>query len=117
MLSAEKLKEISNEKQVNVEQMARHIARTGFNQKEAISAIKNWEKGLYKPKPAKEDLRRLASALSVEEKELSDWRSSCKYAPVSARKARLVSQLISGRTVQDAMDVLEIYTQKRSINN
>lgn len=113
MLSAEKLKEISDEKQMNVEQLARHLVRAGLDQKKAVSAIKNWKKGLYKPKPGKEDLRRLASALSVEEKELSDWHSSCKYAPISARKARLVSQLISGRAVQDAMDLLK-FTRKRA---
>ncbi len=113
MLSAEKLKEISSEKQVNVEQLARHIARTGLNQEKAVSAIKNWKRGLYKPKPEKEDMRRLATALSVEEKEISEWRSSCMYAPVSPRKARLVSELISGRSVQDAMDVLK-FTHKRA---
>jgi large subunit ribosomal protein L22 len=113
MLSAEKFKEISDERQMNVEQLARHLVRAGFNQEKAISALKNWKKGLYKPRPGKEDLRRLASALSVEENELSDWHSSCKYAPISARKARLVTQLINGRTVQDAMDVLK-FTRKRA---
>jgi len=113
MLSAEKLKEISKERQMNVEQLARHLVRAGLNQDKAISALKNWKKGLYKPNPGKEDLRRLASALSVEEAELSDWHSSYKYAPVSARKARLVTQLISGRSVQDAMDVLK-FTRKRA---
>ncbi|MBN2589136.1 MAG: 50S ribosomal protein L22 [Sedimentisphaerales bacterium] len=113
MLSAEKLKEICDEKQMNLEQLARHLVRAGLNQEKAISAIKNWKKGLYKPKPGKEDIRRLASALSVEENELSDWHSSYKYAPISARKARLVSQLINGRSVQDAMDLLK-FTRKRA---
>jgi large subunit ribosomal protein L22 len=113
MLSAEKLKEVSYEKQMNVEELARHLVRSGLDQAKAISAIKNWKKGLYKPKPRKEDLKRLASALSVEETELSDWHSSYMYAPISARKARLVSQLINGRSVQDAMDLLK-FTPKRA---
>ena len=44
---------------------------------------------------------------------MADWRSSYRFAPISARKARLVTQLIIGRSVQDAMDVLK-FTQKRA---
>ena len=113
MLSAEKLKEVSQEKQMDIEELSRHLVRAGLSQDKAVSAIRNWKKGLFKPQPEAEDIRRLASALSVEENELADWRSSCRYAPVSARKARLVTELISGRSVQDAMDVLK-FTRKRA---
>ncbi len=113
MLSAEKLKEISREKQVNVEELARHLVRAGLSQEKAVSAIRNWSKGLFKPLPSAEDIRRLASALSVEVNDLSDWHSTCRYAPVSPQKARLVTQLINGRSVQDAMDLLK-FTRKRS---
>jgi large subunit ribosomal protein L22 len=113
MLSAEKLKQFSRERQINTEQLARHLVRAGRDQKEAVAAVKNWQRGLFKPQPRVDDIRRLASALSVEENDLSDWRSSYRYAPVSARKARLVAQLIDGRSVQDAMDVLK-FTRKRA---
>ena len=113
MLSAEKLKEVSQERQMDIEELSRHLVRAGLSQDKAVSAIRNWKKGLFKPQPEAEDIRRLASALSVEENELADWRSSCRYAPVSARKARLVTELISGRSVQDAMDVLK-FTRKRA---
>ena len=113
MLSSDKLKEISRERQMNIEQLARHLVKAGFDQKQAVVAIKNWSRGLYKPQPSADDIQRLASALSVEENELADWRSSCRYAPISARKARLVTQLIAGRSVQDAMDLLK-FTRKRA---
>jgi large subunit ribosomal protein L22 len=113
MLSAQKLKDKSKLRQVNVEQMARQLVRAGFSQVKAVSAVKNWQRGLFKPKPGTEDVRRLASALSVEVNELSDWHSSCMYAPMSAQKARLVTQLINGRGVQDAMDILK-FTRKRA---
>ena len=86
MLSSEKLKEISRERQVNIEEMARHLVRAGLDQKKAVSAIRNWSRGLFKPKPTVDDIRRLATALSVEPNEISDWHSSCMYAPMSARK-------------------------------
>ncbi len=113
MLSAEKFRELSQERQIDVQQLAGHIARAGLSDEEASVAIANWQKGLFKPKPQTEDIRRLASALGVEENDLADWRSSCRYAPVSARKARLVTQLIVGRPVQDATDILK-FTRKRA---
>ena len=113
MLSAEKFRELSQGRQIDVHQLAGHIARAGLSDDEARVAIGNWQKGLFKPKPKAEDIRRLASALGVQENELADWRSSCRYAPVSARKARLVTQLIVGRSVQDAMDILK-FTSKRA---
>lgn len=113
MLSAEKFKELSKQRRIGAEQLAGHIARAGLTDEEAKVAIANWQKGLFKPKPRIEDVRRLASALGVEENDLADWRSSCRYAPVSAQKARLVTQLIVGRTVQDATDVLK-FTRKRA---
>ncbi|MHC5082333.1 MAG: 50S ribosomal protein L22 [Planctomycetota bacterium] len=44
---------------------------------------------------------------------MSEWVSSYRYAPMSASKARLVTQLIAGRDVQDALDLLT-FTNKRA---
>ena len=112
MLSATKLNEVYDNRRANVGQLASQIERGGLDQTKALSAIKNWKKGLMKPRPRKSDIQKLASALGVEENDISSWQSTYKYAPVSARKARLVSQLIVGRSVQDAMDILK-FTDKR----
>jgi large subunit ribosomal protein L22 len=113
MLSADKLRELCAERKVSVDELASHVARGGFSHKRAVAAVRNWKKGLFEPKPDIEDIRRLATALSVEVNDLAGWRSSYRYAPISPRKARLVSQLIQGRTVQDALDVLK-FTRKRA---
>ncbi len=113
MLSATKLKDVCDHRQRTAEELAGTIARGGFEEKQAVSAIRNWKKGLFKPLPQTEDVRRLAEALGVEIGELADWRSSCRYAPMSARKVRLVTQLIVGRSVQDAMNILK-FTRKRA---
>lgn len=42
-----------------------------------------------------------------------EFRASHRYAPVSARKARLVVDMVRGRPVNDALEVLEI-TNKRA---
>ena len=113
MLSANKLKELCQQRQMDVEQLAGQLVRGGLDRGKAMAAVKNWQKGLFKPIPCTEDVRRLAGALSVDVNDLVDWRSSYRFAPISARKARLVTQLIVGRRVQDAMDTLK-FTRKRA---
>jgi len=98
---------------MGVDVLAGHLARGGFDRQKAAAAVKNWQKGLLKPIPQAEDVRRLATALSVEVNDLNDWCSSCRYAPISPQKARLVTQLIAGQGVQDAMDTLK-FTRKRA---
>ncbi len=113
MLSANKLRELCQQRQMGIEQLAAQLVRTGLNKQEAAAAVKNWQKGLFKPIPSREDIRHLASVLSVEVNDLVDWRSSYRFAPGSASKARLVTQLIVGRSVQEAMDILK-FTRKRA---
>ena len=113
MLSADKLKELCRQQQIRVDELADHLARGGFDRQKAAVAVKNWQKGLFKPEPGAEDIRRLATGLSVEVNDLVDWRSSYRYAPMSARKVRLVTEMITGLSVQEAMDVLK-FTRKRA---
>lgn len=113
MLSADKLKELCQERSATIEQLAGQLVRGGLNKQQAAAAIRNWQKGLFKPAPRREDLRHLAAALSADVKELSDWYCCYRFAPGSARKARLVTQLIVGRNVQEAMDILK-FTRKRA---
>lgn len=113
MLSSSKLKELCSERNMSVSQLAGHIVHGGFDREDATRALNNWLKGLYKPKPGTEDLERLASGLGVEVPEISEWQASYRYAPMSARKVRLVTQLITGRDVQDALDILK-FTNKRA---
>lgn len=113
MLSANKLKRLCEQRQMSVEQLAGQLVRGGLNMQEATAAVKNWQRGLLKPMPRKEDINQLASILSAEVNDLLVWRSSCRFAPISARKARLITELIIGRSVQDAMDILR-FTRKRA---
>ena len=113
MLSAVKLKELCRLRKVDTEQLADNLIRGGLSKKQAVAAVKNWQKGFLKPLPRKEDISKLATALSVEVNDLAEWCSSYRYAPGSARKARLVTEIIVGRSVQDAMDILKL-TRKRA---
>jgi large subunit ribosomal protein L22 len=113
MLSATKLKDVCKRRRVSADTLAQSLARGGLDAKEAAAAVKNWRRGLFRREPQTEDIRRLADALGVEATDLGEWHSSYRYAPMSARKARLVTELIAGRSVQDAMDILK-FTRKRA---
>ena len=113
MLSSNKLKEVCSERNLGFDQLAGHLAHGSMDQSEALSALKNWQRGLFKPIPTTDDVDRLANGIGVEVKEISEWCSSYKYAPSSPRKARLVSEMIRGRGVQDALDVLK-FEHKRA---
>jgi large subunit ribosomal protein L22 len=113
MLSGNKLKKVCIKNNMSAGQLAGHVAYGSRSNAKATSAVKNWLKGLYKPAPVTEDVERLARALGVEVSEISEWRASYRYAPSSAQKARLVTQLIAGRRVQDALDVLK-FEHKRA---
>jgi large subunit ribosomal protein L22 len=113
MLSSTKLKEVAKRQKVTVEDLARSIVRGGLDLQDAISAVRNWRRGLMRPIPKTEDVQKLADALSVEVPEISDWHSFYRYAPMAARKVRLVTELIAGRPVQEAIDILK-FTRKRA---
>jgi large subunit ribosomal protein L22 len=113
MLSVTKLREFCRQKQVSVEQVAGQLIRPGLDKKAAMAAVKNWKNGLFKPRPRREDIRRIATALAVNANDVADWCSSYRYAPISPRKAQLVTQLVVGRPVQDALDILK-FTRKRA---
>ena len=113
MLSGVRLKELCEQQKVGIDQLAGHLAHGGFDRDSAMAALKNWQRGLYKPAPKNEDVERLATALGVETGQISVWQASYRYAPTSPRKARLVTELIAGRPVQDALDTLK-FTHKRA---
>ena len=113
MLSAVKLRKLCEQRRISVRQLAGQIVRAGLDEKRAVAAIGNWQKGLFKRKPSKEDINKLATALGVSVNDISEWRSICRYAPGSPRKVHLVTQLIVGGPVQEAMDLLK-FTHKRA---
>ena len=113
MLNVKKFNQVCRDQKVGMQELTGALARGGRSTEEASRAIRNWQRGLMSPVPAPADVEHLANALGVEAQEISEWKASYRYAPMSARKVRLVTALISGRDVQDAMDLLK-FTNKRA---
>ncbi len=113
MLNSKKFFKAAKKKGVTIQALAEHLVHGGMDSDAALTAVKNWKKGLFSPLPGKEDIKRLADVMGVEVSAISEWKSSYRYAPMSASKVRLVTQLIAGRDVQDALDILK-FTRKRA---
>lgn len=112
MIIANRLKRLIKEKGVNLNELSGQLSRSGLKAEKAKSALKNWQNGLMKPTPTKADVESISRALGVSSEDLMGWKATYKYAPVSARKARLITEMIAGRDVQDALDILK-FTHKR----
>ena len=115
MLSGKKLKECRVVAGMSAGQLAESGARAGTSADEMKSAIENWERGLMKPAPTRSNVQTLASALGVTNHDLEVWSACQKYAPMAPRKVRLVAELIRGRSVQDALDVLKFANKRAAV--
>ncbi|MDH7598861.1 MAG: 50S ribosomal protein L22 [Sedimentisphaerales bacterium] len=113
MLNVQRLNDLFEQANVTMEALAAALVRPGMDLADAIRALRNWRRGLFKPRPTRQDAARLAEVLGVEDVELMEWRSSYRYAPLSASKARPVTRLIVGKPVQAALDILA-FTRKRA---
>jgi len=89
--------------------------RSQARRAELCSALKNWEQGLLSPQPGQQEIRDLARALGLEQQDLLVWTACHRFAPIAPRKARLVTDLIRGRTVQDALDVLKFANKRAAV--
>jgi large subunit ribosomal protein L22 len=81
--------------------------------KTAVSALRNWSRGCFRPTPTKTDIENIASALQVRVKDIVDFDARHRWARTSPRKARLVSDLIRGQDVDSALTVLK-FSKKRA---
>ncbi len=122
MLSSIKLKNCRKDAKMTVAELAEQLvpsnlaaAKLAVRLKRKKSDIRNWERGLFKPKPRRDDVESLARVLSVEQHDIEEWAASHKFVPMAPRKVRLVADLIRGRNVQDALDVLKFANKRAAV--
>lgn len=113
MLSGLKLAKCCKMAGMTLASLAEKLVRPGLDAGAALSALKNWKRGLYKPRPTAQDIENMIRALGVSREALVVWSACHKWAPITSRKARLVTDLIQNRPVQDALDILK-FTNKRA---
>ena len=115
MLSGKKLKECRTDMKVNNEELSSALIRAGMKEDQAQAAIFNWQREKMKPEPKTDDIENLARVLNVSAQDLMEWSASHRYAPIAPRKVKLVVDLIRGRTVQDALDLLKFANKRAAV--
>lgn len=117
-INADKLKSRAAEAGVSVEQLAEALPRKQDRrgQREACAAkVRNWMAGNDHPKVTPKDVQALAGALGCEPKDIARFMTRARFQRTSARKARLLADLIRGRKVADALTMLEFHPRRASV--
>jgi len=115
MLSGEKLKGCCQARGVGSGALVAALTGAGWNEQEARRALGNWQEGRLAPAPTLADIDVLARGLGVQRQELIVWAASHRFAPLAPRKVRLVADLIRGRSVQDALDLLKFADKRAAV--
>src|SRR4051812_10758275 len=105
-LRGDKLKALAAQAGVSTEQLAQAIQRTGLTGERAMSAINNWLAGRDHPGCKPTDIAKLAAAVGAAPKDIARFTSEVRYHRGSPRKAKLLVDLIRGRPVLEAENLL-----------
>jgi len=115
-LRGERLKQLAADKGVSGEQLAEAVQRVGLSGDRAVSAIKNWMAGRDHPRCKKQDIDKLAVALGVQTRELARFTCQVVHHRGSPRKAKLVVDLIRGKSFDQAVNLLAFNTKRAAVN-
>jgi large subunit ribosomal protein L22 len=115
-ISGKKLKKQATDAGVSVADVASVIERTGLSGDRAESAVRNWMSGRDHPRCKASDIERIAERLGCPVAAISSFTSSVNNTRGSTRKARLVADLVRGRAVDDALNVLTFSTKRAAVN-
>lgn len=115
-LHAEKLKKHAEAAGVTVEQLGEAVERTGLKGVEAVKAVRNWMAGRDHPRCKKADIDRLAAAVGVRTRDIARFTSEVRFHRGSPKKAKLVVDMVRGKAVTDADDMLRFSTKRAATN-
>jgi len=115
-LRGDKLKQLSRQAGVTVQQMAEAVERTGLKGERAQSAVRNWMAGRDHPRCKASDVAKLAAAVGVAPKAIASFTSLVRFHRGSPRKAKLLVDLIRGRNVIEAENLLRFTTKRAAVD-
>ncbi len=101
---------------VSLEQLAEAVARTGLNEREALKAVRNWLAGRDHPRCKAADIRALAEAVGAQPHEIAKFTSMIRHHRGSPKKAKLLADLIRGKSYVDAENMLAFTTKRAAVN-
>ena len=111
-----KLKEVAAQRGVSVQQLADAIVEPGFDAPAAVSALNNWMIGRDHPRCKAKTMRRIAEVLGVRVTDIVKFTSKVNNHRVSPRKAKLLIDLIRGRSIEQAQSMLRFTPKRAAVN-
>lgn len=115
-LRGDRLKQIAEERGVSREQLAAAVERVGIKGPNALKAINNWFEGNDHPRCKAQDIAKLAQAVGAQTKDIARFTSYVMYHRGSPRKADLLVDLIRGKNVLEAENMLTFTTKRAALN-
>ncbi len=115
-LRAKELKTRATEAGVSVEQLAQAVTRDGLTGDKAVLAVNNWLGGKGHPKCTKGDIESMATSVGCLSKDIAKFTSEVRNHRGSAKKAKLVADMIRGKSFEDANNMLTYTTKRAAVN-
>lgn len=115
-IDASRFRKTVTEKGAKIEDLARAVEREAFTGARAQSAVKNWLRGSDHPRCKAEDVRKLADALGVDVGKIAKFTAIFRYHRGSPRKAALLADLIRGRDMDTATNLLSFNIKRAAVD-
>ncbi|GAB5495526.1 MAG: hypothetical protein Phyf2KO_06060 [Phycisphaerales bacterium] len=115
-VQSQKLKAQAAKADISAEQLGAAVERGGLKGDNAVKAVRNWMAGRDHPRCKAADIRALAGALGCEAKDIAKFTSEVRFHRGSPLKARLVADMIRGKQVAEAMEMLTFSTKRAATN-
>lgn len=110
------IKKRAEEAGVGLDQLAEAVARDGRSVKDARGAVANWISGRDHPRCKRRDIDALATALGCLPKDIAKYTSMVRTNRGSQKKVKLVTDMIKGKSFEDASQMLEFSTKRAASN-
>lgn len=117
-LNSKRFNALAAENGIGVEELAAALPKASSRQKEtarAESKVRNWMAGRDTPRAKAPEIKALADALGCELTEIASFPSTGKWHRSAPRKARLVADMIRGRSVEEAISLLEFSPKRATV--
>jgi len=115
-LRSDRLRALAEQAGVDRDALAAAVDRTGLSGESARRAVDNWLAGRDHPRCKAKDIARLAEAVGARVTDISRFVSEVRYHRGSTQKARLVADLIRGKHIDEAKNLL-LFSPKRAAVN
>ncbi len=101
---------------VDTARLAESLAEPGLSVSDADRALRNWASGRDHPRCKPAMIRKLAETLGVPPKDIVKFTSEIRHHRGTPRKARLLADLVRGKPVDKALNLLTFTTKRAAVN-